>query len=66
MDSGFLSKISKVDFNRIEEMIAPTITDIIEVRRCRKRSDEASGRRATFIYSPTNVFHRFAQRFRRF
>ena len=37
MDSGFLSKISKVDFNRIEEMIALTITDIIEVRRCRNK-----------------------------
>jgi hypothetical protein len=33
MDSSFISKISKVDFNRIEEMISPTITDIIEVRR---------------------------------
>jgi hypothetical protein len=32
-DSGFISKISKVDFDRIEEMIAPTITDIVEVRR---------------------------------
>jgi len=37
MDSGFLSKISKVDFNRIEEMFAPAITDIIEVRRCRNK-----------------------------
>jgi len=33
MDSSFLSKISKVDFDRIEEMIAPTIADIVEVRR---------------------------------
>ena len=33
IDSSLLSKISKVDFDRIEEMIAPTIADIVEVRR---------------------------------
>jgi hypothetical protein len=33
MDSSFTSKISKVDFNRIEKVITPTITDIIEIRR---------------------------------
>jgi hypothetical protein len=35
MDCSFISKISKVGFNRIEEMISSTITDIIEVRRRR-------------------------------
>jgi hypothetical protein len=33
MDSGFVSKISKVDFDRIYEMITPTITDMVEVCR---------------------------------
>ena len=33
MDSGITSTISKVDFKRIEKMIAPTITDIMEVSR---------------------------------
>jgi hypothetical protein len=37
MDSSFISKISKVDLNRVEEMIAPTIIDIIEVRRCQNK-----------------------------
>jgi hypothetical protein len=33
MDSSIVSKISKVDFDRIKEMITPTITDIVEVCR---------------------------------